>query len=494
MAKCFPSISKKFTIAATAAFLGMMYTVAIPTTSLFSREAQFEQSPQDFTSVAKKAIPAVVSIKVKSAPATKRTSSNPWGYNDDDSSDLFNDDFFQRFFGLPRQNSKSKSSDSQVVGQASGFIVTADGTVLTNNHVVDEAKEVIVTLHDGREFPAKVIGQDPNTDIAVIKIDAKDLPFITLGNSDNLEVGQRVAAIGNPLGLQATLTSGVVSATGRNNLDLTRWEDYIQTDAAINRGNSGGPLLNLNAQVVGMNTAIVTDMGSGGYMGIGFAIPSNMLKHVMEELIATGTVNRGYLGVVLQQMDGNLANAFHLSKIEGALVAEISKGSPAEKAGLKQGDVILQYNKQSFNNVAGLRNAIAMMKPGTHVTLNVQRDGKVIDVPIDIGTFPTEPAPLAVAETKENKYGFGVQNLTPELSQALGYKDEKGVVISKVEPGSPAGWAGLKKGTLIVAVNKKKVSSVDEFNKEVETTEKGKPVLLLVKQGESVRFISLQLN
>lgn len=484
-------MTKHFILFRVALFAAMC-AIAVPGNSLLAKEAQQEQ-PQDFTGVAKKAIPAVVSIKVRSG-MTKRGVSNSSGYYDSDSSDLFNNDFFQKFFGLPRQNGRD-SSESQVVGQASGFIVSADGTVLTNNHVVDGAKEIIVTLHDGREFPGKVVGQDPNTDIAVVKIDAKDLPFVTLGNSDNLEVGQRVAAIGNPLGLQATLTSGVVSATGRNNLDLSRWEDYIQTDAAINRGNSGGPLLNLNSQVVGMNTAIVTDMGSGGYMGIGFAIPSNMLKHVMDELLATGKVSRGYMGVALQPMDNDLAKAFHLNKVEGALVAEVTKGSPADKAGLKPGDVILQYNKVSFNNVAGLRNAIAMMKPGTHITLNVQRDGKYIDIPLDVGDFPSEREQMVTADNaKENKYGFSVQSLTPEISQTFGYRDDKGVVISKVEPGSPAGWAGLKKGTLIVGVNRKAVTSVDEFNKEMDATEKGKPVLFLIKQGDSVRFISLQVN
>lgn len=306
----FISLGRKVTLG-TAAVFGLMCTVAFPHFEAQGKEAQSDHAPQDFRSVAKKAIPAVVSIKVKSG--SKKSLANSWS-SDEDAADLFNDDFFQRFFGIPRQKGRDHS-DSQVIGQASGFIVSPDGVVLTNNHVVDEAKEILVTLNDGREFPAKVIGQDPNTDIAVVKIDAKDLPYVTLGNSDDLEVGQRVAAIGNPLGLQATLTSGVVSATGRNNLDLTRWEDYIQTDAAINRGNSGGPLLNLNAEVIGMNTAIVTDMGSGGYMGIGFAIPSNMLKHVMEELMSNGKVNRGFLGVVLQQMDNNLAKAFHLNKI-----------------------------------------------------------------------------------------------------------------------------------------------------------------------------------
>ena len=210
-------------------------------------------------------------------------------------------------------------SEQPVVGQASGFIVSPDGEILTNSHVVKDMSEIKVVLNDGREFNAKVVGMDPNTDVALLKIDAKDLPYLKLGDSNALDVGQWVVAIGNPLGLQASLTVGVVSAKGRNNLDLTRIEDYIQTDAAINRGNSGGPLLNLDAEVVGMNTAIVTNMANGGYMGIGFSIPSNLLRAVMDDLKSTGTFKRGYLGVVLQQIDENLAQSFGLEKAQGRL-------------------------------------------------------------------------------------------------------------------------------------------------------------------------------
>lgn len=494
MSKVSFSWNTRIVLRLSTVVLATLGILCMPDGSVYGKETLLEQAPQDFTGVAKRAIPAVVSIKVKEAPVKRKVGSlNSWGSSEDDSAEMFNDEFFQRFFGQ-RKKKSAQPSESQVVGQASGFIVSPDGKILTNNHVVQDASEILITLHDGREFTAKVIGEDPNTDIAVLKIEAKDLPYLELGNSDNLEVGQRVAAIGNPLGLQATLTSGVVSATGRNNLDLSRWEDYIQTDAAINRGNSGGPLLNLIAQVVGMNTAIVTNMGTGGYMGIGFAIPSNMLKHVMDELVSSGTVTRGFLGIALQQMDNNLAKAFNLNKIEGALVAEVTKGSPADKGGLKQGDIILQYNKQSFNNIASLRNAIAMMKPGSQVALSVLRDGKTLDIAVNVGSFPKDGEQLAIADSKENKYGFSVQNLSPEVADSLGYRDVKGVVISKVESGSPASWAGLRKGTLIIAVNKKSVASLEEFNKELDASEKGKPVLFLVKQGDEVRFISLQVN
>jgi serine protease Do len=449
--------------------------------------ATLRQASQDFTSVAKTAIPAVVSIQVKAH--SKQKSIFSWG-NDDDSPSMFSDDFFQRFFGLRRNQ---EQQETPVIGQASGFLVSSDGYIITNSHVVKDASEISVTLNDKREFVGKVVGQDPNTDIAVVKIDADSLPFIKLGNSDDLEVGQWVVTIGNPLGLQASLTVGVVSAKGRNNLDLARIEDFIQTDAAINRGNSGGPLLNLNAEAVGMNTAIVTNLSNGGYMGIGFAIPSNMIKQIMHELITTGSVTRGFLGVSLQPLDPGLARAFNFERTEGALVADITKGSPAERAGLKQGDIILRLNNQAFPNIAALRNSISLMKPGTQMTLTVIREGSTIQVPVDVGIFPQEQE-LAVAAGVENKYGFDVQNLTPELAQSLGYKEERGVIISQINPSGVAAWTGLKKGALIQEVNRQKVYSVEQFNKELAAMEKGKPLLLLIKQGDTVRYISLQIN
>lgn len=445
------------------------------------------QTVADFSSAAEDAIPAVVSIKVKGI--SKQTSLNDiWGQGDEESEEMYRNDFFKRFFGEPKGK-----APKQTEGQASGFIVSADGLLLTNSHVVKDADEIIVLLNDGKEFPAKVIGQDPSTDIAVIKIDAQNLPHLTLGNSDELKAGQWAIAVGNPLGLQATLTVGVISATGRNNLDLTRIEDFIQTDAAINRGNSGGPLLNLKGQVIGMNTAIVTDGGSG-YMGIGFAIPSNMLKHVMDELVTTGHLTRGFLGIVMQQMDVNLAKAFNLEKSEGALVAEVSKDSPADKAGIKQGDIITKYNQHSVHNIATLRNAVALMKPGTNINLSILRDGKSMDIPINIGSFPTEIPQKVPVDLEENKFGFSVQNITPETAKSLGLTDEKGVVIAKIKPGSPAAWAGLKKGTLIVALNQVKVSSTEEFNEILASMKQGSPLLLLVKQDGAVRFVTLQIK
>jgi len=486
-----PSILLK--LGTTASFFAIC-TLGIPC-SIEAQASPLAQTAIDFTDVAKKSIPSVVSIKVK-ASAKKEGSSNLGGSDDNDSlNDFFGDDFLKRFFGLPYSKNQEHDQNQQapIVGQASGFLISSNGQILTNSHVVKDAGEIIVVLNDGREFQGKVIGQDPNTDIAVVKIDAKDLPYLTFADSDKLEVGQWAIAIGNPLGLQASFTVGVVSATGRNNLDLTHIEDFIQTDAAINRGNSGGPLLNIESQVIGMNTAIVTNMATGGYMGIGFAIPSNLLDHIMQEIVSTGKVTRGYLGVVLQQMDMSLAKAFNLDKAEGALIAEIAKNSPAEKSGLKQGDIVLKYNNQPVINIASLRNAVALMKPGSSVNLLILREGKTTNVSVEVGNFPTESHPANV-ETKENKFGFSVKDLTPELAKSLGYHGEKGVVVSTVDAGSIAAWAGIKKGSLILAVNQKKVTSAEEFNQALSQVEKGKPLLLLVKQGDIVRFVSLQAN
>lgn len=476
-------------------FLSLASLVVLPVKSeaIFGKDTETANQPHfDFTGVAKKAIPGVVAIKVKMS-VREGSALNSWG--NDSFNDFFNDDFLKKFFGIPRGKSDQDEGreERQTIGQASGFIVSHDGVIITNSHVVKDAGEIEVTLNDGREFTAKLIGQDPNTDIAVIKIDAQDLPYLTFMNSDELRVGEWAIAIGNPWGLQATLTVGVISATGRNNLNLTQLEDFIQTDAAINQGNSGGPLLNFSGLVAGMNTAIVTNMSNGGNMGIGFAIPSNLISHIMNEIMATGKVTRGFLGVMLQQMDANLAKAFNLDRSEGALIAEITKDSPAEKAGLKQGDIVLKYNNQPVTNIASLRNAIALMKPGSKISLTLLREGKPLEISVTIGTFPsqTETPPV---EAKENLYGFSVQELTPEIAKAQNFGNEKGVVISKVEPGTPAAWSGLKKGALIMTVNQKKVGSVEEFNEALEKTEKGKPLLLLVKQGESVRFMSIQVN
>lgn len=401
----------------------------------------------------------------------------------------FNDRFLEDFFGIPRRNTLKEPLQE---GQASGFLVSKDGYLLTNAHVVQNAVEITITLHDGQELKGKVIGIDPNTDIAALKIEGKNFPYLALGNSDALDVGQWVVAIGNPLGLQASVTAGIVSAKGRNNLSLVRIEDFIQTDAAINRGNSGGPLLSLDSQVIGMNTAIVSDMGAGGYMGIGFAIPSNILAKVMQELIETGSVTRGFIGVALQQINHDLAQAFGLDRAEGVLVSEVTKGSPAEKGGLKQGDVILEYNSKKVDNIATFRNAVSLMKPGSNLPLTILRNGKKINFPVTIGVNPDDRKLSALRNG--NALGIEVSPLNPEAAKKLGAHDTAGVVIKSVKAGSPASFAGLRTGALIVAVNNHEIHSPEEFMKRQSELEVAKPILLLVKQGNLTRFVSIKTD
>lgn len=445
-----------------------------------------QQTSRDFTAVAKKAIPAVVTIRIKA-----NSKSNFSASSSDDLNELFNDDFLQRF--LRQRQGSSEPHSELLVGQASGFIVSADGYVLTNSHVVRNASEIIVILNDGRELVAKVVGQDPNTDIAVVKIDAKDLPFLQLGDSTKLEIGEWVVAIGNPMGLQASLTVGVISALGRNDLDIANVEDFIQTDAAINRGNSGGPLLNLDSKVIGMNTAIATNTAMGN-MGLGFAIPSNMIKPIMEQIVRSGSVTRGFIGVTLQTIDKDLAQVFHVEHNGGALISSVTKESPAEKAGLKQGDIVRAYNGHKVSSIASLRGAISLMTPGSTVSLTVLRDGKTIEIPVAIAAFPKVIQQSVVTSGESSKLGFDVQDLTAEAIQSLGLTDERGVVITKVNPGTPAAWAGLKKGALLMAINQKKIESVSEFKAITEALQTGAPIVLLVKQGDTIRFISLRLG
>lgn len=428
---------------------------------LFLVAPLFADSPLDFKKIAKEATPAVVSVKVE----MKREA--PFGRMEP-----FGDDFWQRFFQLPKENYRPQ------MGQGSGFLVSSDGMILTNNHIVDNAERVLVTLQNGREYTATILGKDQNSDVAVIKIDAKELPFLKLGDSRKLEVGEWVVAIGNPLGLQATLTVGVVSAVDRSNLGLAQIEDFIQTDAAINRGNSGGPLLNLEGEVVGMNTAIASH--TGGYMGIGFAIPSNIAKEIMQQLVSNGSFTRGYIGIVMQPLDQNLADAFHLDEMSGALVAEVATDSPAEKAGIKRGDVITKLNGKKIASISLLRNSIAMMKPGDHLNLTVFREGKEIDLELIINAFPTK----SIADKgQSNSLG---------LTVATSKEEEKGVVVIGVDPDSIAALAGIRKGALILAVNQKEIKTAEEFFLAVSETPKENPVLLLVKQGAVTQFISLR--
>lgn len=437
-----------------------------------------------FSSVAKKGTPSVVYIQVKTkAPERRSQGSDPF--------DFFNDEFFQRFFGSPPQSRSQEEAPQKGGGQGSGFIVSDDGYILTNNHVVKDADEITVKLENGKEAEATIVGTDPDTDLAVIKINESDLPFLDLGNSDDLDVGEWVIAIGSPFGLNATVTVGVVSAKGRNDLRLSTFEDFIQTDAAINPGNSGGPLLNLDGDVVGINTAIVS--GSGGYMGIGFAIPSNMAKEIMRQIIDKGSVTRGFMGVTLQAIDQDLAKSFNLKNIEGVLITDVVKDSPASEAGLEQGDVILEHNGKKVQSLGAFRNAVALMPPESKLSLSIDRDGEKKQITVEIGVRPDTLEGMGGQTI--SKLGIDVDDLTPELAKKFGYQSaDKGVIVSQVSPNSPAHKEGIRPGTIILSVNKQAVESVLQFHSLMKEAEKDNHVLLLLKQGPFTRFLALKLK
>ena len=448
-----------------------------------------------FASVAKKVSPAVVFIQVeKKVPRSSNVRFfTPFGEGP------FGDDFLRRFFGIPfpeerapKDYGETQPPQERVVGQGSGFIISRDGYIMTNNHVVSGADRVTVRLLDGRQFQAKIVGTDPHSDVAVIKIDGDDLPVLPLGDSDSLEVGEWVLAIGNPFGLSHTLTAGVVSAKGRSRVGITDYEDFIQTDAAINPGNSGGPLVNLDGKAVGMNTAIFSR--SGGYMGIGFAIPINMAKGIADQLIKHGSVTRGYLGVLIQDLTPDLARSFGLKDQKGVLVAQVTEGSPAEKAGLKQGDIIIEFGGKPVKEVTSFRNRVALIPPGTEEKITVLRDGEKKTLTITVGKLPEGGGQTASAAHSLEKLGLTVKTLTKDLAEQLGYQGETGVVVTRVREGSLAALAGIKPGALIQEVNRKRVRNVEEFKEALRKTPESGMVLLLLREGAYSRYVALRME
>ncbi|HSX25469.1 MAG TPA: Do family serine endopeptidase [Chlamydiales bacterium] len=475
-------------------FVGMLAIAA----SGFSAEAKnkgkatsainlLEETSQAFTQIAEKAMPATVFIKTQiSVP--QQDFMNPF--------DMFGDDFFRRFFQQqqPFQGQPGQPPQQQLSG-GSGFLVSADGFIVTNNHVIKDAAQITVTLGDGKEYPATVKGSDPRTDLAVIKIEEKNLPYLSFGDSDVLKIGEWVVAIGNPFGLEATLTVGVVSAKGRQDLGIASYEDFIQTDAAINPGNSGGPLLNLQGQLIGVNTAIFSR--SGGYMGIGLAIPSKMAQNVVDQIVNNGIVKRAYLGILLQPMDKELSDAMGLEKQEGILISDVVKDSPAAKAGLLQGDVVLQYNDKPVKNVAKFRNDIALMNPNTPIKLKILRNSKPMTLSVTLGS---QSEGEVIAGELPQKLGIELENLTPEWSSKLGFASEvAGVVISKVKPGAPAALAGLRPGYLITGVavdwsNQKPVHNTAEFESALKELGDKKHIILIARYQNYQRYYTIKLN
>ncbi|MDA3902852.1 MAG: DegQ family serine endoprotease [Desulfuromusa sp.] len=444
-----------------------------------------------FRSVAKQVGPAVVYIQVEKEVEQQNVAGSPFGGHP------FGDEFLRRFFGQPpqqnpQQEPQKKAPKRRESGQGSGFIISSDGYIMTNNHVVGDADKVTVQLLDGREYTAKIIGTDPPTDVALIKIDADEkLPFLSLGNSDKLEVGDWVLAFGNPFGLSHTLTAGIVSAKGRSGIGLTDYENFIQTDAAINPGNSGGPLVNIDGEVVGMNTAIFSR--SGGYMGIGFAIPINMAQNIHQQLVKHGGVTRGRLGVLIQDLTKELAESFDIDQRNGILVAQVVEDSAAEKAGLKQGDVILQLNGNKVDKVAKFRNQIAMTRPGTEVDLLLLRDGKKKNIKASIGKMESDAEGRPVSSDELPELGMTLQKMTNDLAEQFGYKGVNGVLVVEVEAGSIAAQAGIQRGSLIEEVNRVEVQTPDQVKKLIKESKK-KSVLLLVRQGDASRYLALKLE
>ncbi len=453
--------------------------------------ALLDRSARAFSSVVKKAGPAVVYIGVeKSLHARQHMGRglDPFG--------MFNDPFFQRFFGPQFQHPNVPPREFKQRAAGSGFIISSDGMILTNNHVVEDADTIKVRLADKREFTATVIGTDPQSDVALIKIDGKNLPTLPLGNSDKLEVGEWVIAIGSPFELSQSVTVGIVSAKGRSRLGINDYENFIQTDAAINPGNSGGPLLNIHGEAIGINTAIFSR--SGGSMGIGFAIPVNMAKKIQKQLQENGKVTRGWLGVVIQNVDEDLAQSFHLEKAKGILVSEVADDSPAKAAGLKQGDVILELNGVPLNDVADLRNKIAMTTPDTTVKLQIIRNGHEKSIAVTIGEQPSSfgtTAQKRIARPQSDSIlenmGLSLQDLDADLADQFNYTKGQGVLIAQVTPDSPAARVGLRPGQLIEEVNQRRVHSLAELKKILKKTGNPKKILLRIRAGEYSQYVVL---
>ena len=438
--------------------------------------------PANFTDLAGMVRPGVVYIQV-----VKKVKNVDFGFHQFSGSPFGDQNPFGDFFGPFFEGNPPREFKQRGVG--SGFIMSKEGYILTNNHVVQDADEIKVKLANGKEYNGKVVGRDLKTDLALVKIDgASDLHPLKLGNSDDLKVGSWVLAVGSPFGLEQTVTAGIVSAKGRV-IGSGPYDSFIQTDASINPGNSGGPLVNMNGEVVGINTAILAEG-----RGIGFAIPINMAKEISSQLQEKGHVTRGWLGVSIQGITPELAKSLGLKENRGALVAQVVPGSPAEKAGIEQGDVIVGFDGKDVADSKDLPRIVATTPFGKDVSVKLLRDGKVMDRQVKVGEMEEKGAKVSRSPASNKSLGITVQNLTPEIAKQLGVKKETGVVVTGIEPGSPAEEAGIQTGDVIQQVNRKPVKNVDDFAQKVDAAKNQESILLLLQRGQNNFFAAVTVK
>jgi Do/DeqQ family serine protease len=441
-------------------------------------------SQNSYADVVSRVAPAVVTVR--SERRVRTAEQFPF----------FNDPFFRDFFGDRFRNQPREPQERVQRGLGSGVIVSADGYLLTNHHVIDGSADIRVELTDRRTYPAKVVGSDPPSDLAVLKVEATGLPVLPLGDSDRMRVGDVVLAVGNPLGVGQTVTMGIVSAKGRSTgLSDGSFEDFLQTDAPINTGNSGGALVNTSGELVGINSQILSP--SGGNIGLGFAIPANMAKSVMDQLLKTGKVRRGMIGVTIQPVTSDLASSLGLSEVRGALVSAVQPGSPAERAGIRRGDVILSLNGATVSDSNSLRNQVARMQPGTEVTLTISRDNREQQLKLTLGELPVVSGPGTGGGsdgggTDPGKLGLRLEPLTSELAARLNLPTgTQGLIVTDVDPSGPAAAAGVRQNDVIEEVNRQPVRSVSDLQAAMDRAGT-RPSLLLINRGGASVFLTIR--
>lgn len=470
---------------ARSARLSIFFIILSLVLAAFFQSAAAQQygGGNSLSPLVKQLSPSVVNISTTSVSKGRNFSyESPFGGKE---GDQFND-FFDKFFGeMPEREFKGK-------GLGSGFIFSEDGYIITNNHVVERATDIKVILENGEIYHANVIGTDPKTDLALLKIEPKKkLPAVRFGNSDNLEIGDWVLAIGNPFGLGHTVTAGIISAKGRS-LGLGSYDNFLQTDAAINPGNSGGPLFNFNGEIIGVNTAIIA-----GGQGIGFAIPINMAKSVVAQLRDSGKVVRGWIGVYVQQITPEIAESINLKDPHGALVSDLTPGGPAEAAGVQRGDIIVEFNGKSIEDMPELPRSVASYAPGTNAQLKVLRNGEPKVLNIKLGELPEEVAQSSrklPGKAVEEGLGLVVQEITPHVQSMFETKVSEGVIITNVAPGSTAANAGLEPGDVILEINKSKIANLDNYKKSMDAVSEGENILFLVKRGTNTIYVALKFE